>query len=207
MKKIFLILALLLLSGCAKTMGIYDNDFSCPRNEVGECLSVEEAHRKALRSGADGQGKDTVVSDFKLDPREEEQFSQEDMQNFQGTLRTYERCLKSKSPETCEEERKKLLGYYRTAEDRGQAKVIHGVDMQERVTRLAAMQAVVEGGSNTTPVRQPDTVMELHVMPYKTSFGALASERVMWVVVQEGQWTWATTAGRSGSRPKLGETR
>lgn len=206
MRIIVLAMLLMLLGGCAKTMGVYDNEFSCPRNAEGECLSVEEAHTKALQAGEPGLPGERVISDYKPDPLDEELSLKEDMANFETTFKAYEKCIKGKNSDKCEDERLRVMNYYLTAEDRGQAKILHSVSMQERVTRLAAMEAMVDGGSNTVPVRQPDTVMELHIMPYNTDFGAM-SERVVWVVVQEGQWTWAASAEKNSARFKLGETR
>lgn len=207
MKKLIL-LSFLLLQGCgSKVLGIYDSDYTCPQNEQGECVSVEEAHRGALGKDKPKGADSLIVTDYKPDALEEEEFLVKDVSDFRGVMLEYEKCLKKKSAGECGEIREKLMSRYRSAEDRGRAKELHGVSMQERVAKLAVMEAVVGGGSNTVPVRQPDTVMELHIMPYRTGFGALASERVIWVVVQEGEWTWATSEGKAGARAKLGATR
>jgi type IV conjugative transfer system lipoprotein TraV len=200
-----LALLILTLTGCASTLGIYDTEYDCPDRENGQCLPVEKAMEAAIQEDAT-RAKETVISDFRPDPVEEEAFLLKDVADFKAILLAYDKCVSKNSISECRAERDKLLNQYASAEDRGRAKELHGVSMQERVAKIAAMEAVVSGGSNTVPVRQPDTIMELHVMPYKTNFGALASERVIWVVVQEGEWTWATTEGKPGARSKLGQT-
>ena len=203
----FLLLgALCILPGCAKTLGIYDTDYGCPRMENGECLPVDEAHEKAVADSYGQEKKEAVVhTNFIPDPREEEEFLDKEVNSFKTALRKFEFCMSRKrSEQACAEERDKLLDQFKTAEDRGRAKELHGVDMQERVVRLAAMESMVDRGSNTIPIRQPDTVLELHIMPYRTGFGALVSERVIWIVVQEGAWTWATTEGTDAAKSKIG---
>lgn len=202
-KRLLLCGLLFSLLGCARTMGVYETDFGCPQNEAGECLPVDKAHDKAVQ---ESNGKEVLVSDYRPDPIEEEEFIIKDVGDFSGLLLEYDKCIRKNSVKECDAQRARLMEQYRTAEDRGRAKELHGVAMQERVTRLAAMEAVVNGGSNTVPIRQPDAIMELHIMPYRTNFGALASERVIWVVVQEGEWTWATSEGKANARPKLGAT-
>lgn len=203
---LFLFVLLSMLPGCAKTLGIYDTDYGCPRMENGECIPVEEAHQKAVAESNGTNAKSAVVhTNFTPDPREEEKFLEKEVDSFKTALRSFEFCMsKKRSEEACKEERDKLLDQFKTAEDRGRAKELHGVDMQERVVRLAAMESMVDRGSNTIPIRQPDTVLELHIMPYRTAFGALVSERVIWIVVQEGAWTWATTEGTDAAKPKIG---
>ena len=207
-KYVLLILVMLVSfsTGCARTMGVYGTEYACPQNEKGECVSVENAHAAAVAEKPWEKGKAQIISEYKPDPVEEEEFLIKEVGNFQALLLEYDKCVRKKGVTSCTAEKAKLTEYYRAAEDRGRAKEIHGVAMQERVTKLAAMEAIVSGGSNTVPVRQPDTIMELHIMPYRTSFGALASERVIWVVVQEGEWTWATSEGKRSARPKLGAT-
>lgn len=194
------------LSGCAKTLGIYETEYGCPQTESGECVSVENAHSAA--TGAI-PGKDAIISEYIPDPAEEEEFLVQEVGNFDALLGEYDKCVKKKGQghDDCQDIQNKLKGHYLSAEDRGRSKELHGVSMQERVTQLAMMSAMASGSSTTIPVRQPDTVMELHILPYRTDNGTLASERTMWVVVQEGQWTWATKENQGRSRPRLGETR
>lgn len=200
-KFFILIFSFSMLCGCA--MDMYDSNYSCPQNEFGQCVPIEQAHDKALSSN-----QDKVISDYSPDPIQERKFLLEDVKNFESTMLAYETCVKSNNGDAskCEKERQAVSEYYRSAEERGRAKEIHGMAMQERVAKLAAMEQVVSGGSNVVPVRQPDTVMEVFIMPYATTSGNLVSERVMWVVVEPGQWVWATKHGK-GSKYKLGETR
>ena len=216
MKKVFylfvLCFSLFVMSGCGK-LGIYESDFGCPQGEDGECLPIEDAYQKSLGIGNSGSGKssspkgDVVHTNFDPDPVAERNFVMNDVKNFDSTMARYEECLRDNDGKSskCEKERIAVMEYYSTAEDRGRAKEVHGTNMRERVTKLAAMENMVSGGSNVVPVREPDTVMEVFIMPYQTESGVLVSERVMWVVVKPGNWTWATNIG-STYKSKLGQT-
>ena len=60
------LLALTALAAGCSTVGIYDNEFSCPNTYNGRCVSLPEAHRLANK-GEDGPQYDPAVKKPKKD--------------------------------------------------------------------------------------------------------------------------------------------
>jgi len=204
---ISLVFASFLLASCA-TMDGYNSEFSCPQKENGKCVSVQSAYEESLAAAEHGEkgAKQVIESAWAPDPAEERAFLQNDVKNFDSVVTTYEKCLKDPEHRSCEKERQAVKDYYNTAEDRGRAKEVHSTNMEERLTKIAAMEQIAEG-SGIMPVRQADAVMQVTIMPYQTDDGFMVSERTLWVVVAPGQWTWTTNIGSKKSKnPKLGES-
>ena len=63
------LLALTALAAGCSTVGIYDNEFSCPNSYNGRCVSLPEAHRLATK-GEDGPQFDPAVKKAKKDNSE-----------------------------------------------------------------------------------------------------------------------------------------
>lgn len=197
----------LCLSGCA--MDGYKSDYSCPQMQDGKCVSLETAMQEAYDRAHDDESKVSgarIESAYAPDPIEERAFLLNDVKNFDAVMLTYEKCLRD-TPGKCDKEREAVTNYYNTAEDRGRAKEVHSTNMEERATKLAAMEKIASN-TGVAPIRQPDAIMPITIMPYQTESGNLVSERTIWVVVQPGNWTWTTDIGdKKSGKPGLGETR
>jgi len=202
----------LLIGGCLSLSSCaidgYKSDYSCPQMQDGKCVSLETAMQEAVDKSVSDNAKISgakVESNYAPDPVEERTFLLKDVKNFDSVVLAYEKCVRDASG-SCSKERAAVMDYYSSAEDRGRAKEVHSTNMEERSTKLAAMEKLVSG-SGTVPIRQQDAIMQITIMPYQTESGALVSERTIWVVVQPGNWSWATNIGNKKiGQPGLGES-
>ena len=195
------------VSGCsAKIFNAgYDTDFyECPRNDNGQCMSVEDAHMSAVEAqinkenalvarygGEAGYGVDG--DDF------------EDQKPLDVLIKQLEKCAGKKDSECVKKTKKEIAVYERRTEDRAVARKAFKEDMEEQTVKMAMLQkqAASEPGM---PFRTGDKLMELTLIPYETESGALASSRKFWLVVEEGSWSF-DTIGKSKPKHVIGGLR
>lgn len=180
---------LLLISGCASVMP-YSGSFSCPQTEGGVCASVPDVHRAAVLAtgGAGGQSRSSSSSS-RVDGVEASTSADA---AFNAALTAYKDCLRSARDCVAKEK-----------EVRVRAKELKE-GTRSRVKEEKNLGVPGSSDKDGQPSRTPDTLMEVHILPYETETGELVSERRMWIVVEPGGWSGVTNPAKT-SAPDLGQ--
>ncbi len=189
--RIFLlsICSVFFLNGCAAN--IYKEDFSCPQMENGQCTSVENAHDIAIHSGAD-HAKHVDISSVPAEPNV-----------FDKALLDYQKAVKSKDKNAIAKASAVLQKMYQTSMDIGRRTEQLEQIVTEEETRRAFLGAYADG-QRMPGVRKPATLMETYILPYQTTEGALASERTIWIPVEEATWVWPDQFSGQGKGASIG---
>lgn len=146
-------------SGCASMLP-YNEEFTCPMNDEGQCISVNGAYRLALEGN---QPKDPAPSENSGDSRS-------DVQN--GAADNEIVAMEN--------------------------------DIQRETLKMDMMSRYA-AGMKTGAVLTPPLVMEVFIMPFQTTRGVLASERTLWIQVEDASWVW-NQQGEPADSIRIGET-
>jgi hypothetical protein len=208
-----LLLALLCCApGCTKMLnGGYESDFTeCPRSELGQCMSVEDAHADATEAtyggagrGSGGGGGDRYDASYyagSFPAGDDENSSQKPLEVLIDELK---QCVKDNDAKCAASREKEIEAYNRKREDRILAGKQFKEDLEEHSLKMASL--ITEANDGDMPLRTDDRYMELTLLPYKTDTGAMASSRKSWFVVEEGEWGFGPL-GQSGTGRSIGNT-
>lgn len=76
------------------------------------------------------------------------------------------------------------------------------LDFKREDLRIELINKYIATENKTQATRTPAIIMELLIMPYQTDFNSLASERTIWLTVQEETWIW--TKNTNSNKAEIG---
>jgi hypothetical protein len=206
-----LLVLLLSCSACTKMLnGGYETDFTeCPRSELGQCMSVEDAHESASeatyggngRKGGGGDRYDASYYSGAFPVGDDENSSQKPLEVLIDELK---QCAKDKDSKCVASREKEIEAYNRKTVDRTLARKQFKEDLEGHTLKMASLIAASNDGD--MPIRSEDRYMELILLPYKTETGAMASSRKYWFVVEEGEWGFGPLGRGVESGRTIGST-
>lgn len=220
----FLPLATVLaLSGCASMLP-YEDTFDCPQIERGQCVSVPTAHEYALNmqagepaSGEKGQaGLNSAMDAYrravtqgKAEEIEQRQaqllrlISPAQTEAFAEALSEYKAAIKKGEADLVAEAENRLRTLHAAAIAEAQNQSQQEALLKRTATRQEFLGAYAQG-ARAEAVLVPPVLMEAYILPYQTDFGTLASERTLWITVEDAVWTWPATF--KDRKEKIGTT-